>query len=214
MSAFLILIADDHDLIRRGLKSLLEGQPGWQVCGEAKTGTEALQMTEQFRPQVAVLDITMPGLNGLDVTRRIRKISPQTEVLLVSAHYSDQLVKDSFEVGALGYLLKSDSDRDLVKAVKTVAEHKPFYTARATEAMLAKLSPSAAIEEPAVQLTSREREILQLVCEGKVTKEIAALLNLSVKTAETHRSNIMRKLKMHSIGELVRYAVQNRIIEP
>jgi DNA-binding NarL/FixJ family response regulator len=214
MNAFLILIADDHDLIRRGLKSLLEGQPGWQVCGEAKTGTEALQMTEQFRPQVAVLDITMPGLNGLDVTRRIRKISPQTEVLLVSAHYSDQLVKDSFEVGALGYLLKSDSDRDLVKAVKTVAEHKPFYTARATEAMLAKLSPSAAMEEPAVQLTSREREILQLVCEGKVTKEIAALLNLSVKTAETHRSNIMRKLKMHSIGELVRYAVQNRIIEP
>ena len=214
MKPLLILIADDHDLIRRGLKSLLESQLGWQVCAEAKTGTEALQMTEQFMPQVAILDITMPGLNGLDVTRRIRKISPQTEVLLVSAHYSDQLVKDSFEVGALGYLLKSDSDQQLVKAVKTVAAHKPFYTARASEVMLAKLAPSATNEKPAVQLTSREREILQLVCEGKVTKEIAALLNLSVKTAETHRSNIMRKLNMHSVGELVRYAVQHRIIEP
>jgi DNA-binding NarL/FixJ family response regulator len=209
MTPLRILVAVDHDLLRRGIKSLLEDQRGWEVCGEARTGIEAVSRAEQLQPDVAILDITMPQLNGLDATRKIRKASWQTEILLLSVQYSDRLVQDSFEAGALGYLLKSDSGQHLVKAVETLALHRPFYTARAKEALLAQFNSA-----PATDLTPREREILQLISEGKATREIAALLSLSVKTIEFHRSNIMRKLNAHKVSELVRYAVRNRIIEP
>jgi DNA-binding NarL/FixJ family response regulator len=213
-----ILIADDHDLMRRGLKALIETRGGWTVCAEATTGREAVELAKKFRPEVAVLDITMPELNGIETARRIRKASRGTEVLMLSTHYSDRLVREVIETGARGYVVKSDSDRDLLIAIETLSKHKPFFTPLATEAVLnnfGKAQPGIEDTESEQEpLSSREREILQLLSEGRSSKEVASALDLSVKTAETHRANIMRKLKVHNVTELVRYAVRNSIIEP
>jgi DNA-binding NarL/FixJ family response regulator len=213
-----ILIADDHDLMRRGVKALLQSHAGWEVCGEAHTGREAVAKAEELKPDIVVLDISMPDLNGVDAAKRIRKGSPDTEILILSVHYSDQLIRDILEAGVRGYIVKSDSDRDLIIAVETLANHKPFFTPRATEVMLTNFNEGKTKTEPPEtmrdRLTSREREIVQLLAEGKSSKEVASSLNISVKTAETHRANIMRKLQLHTVSELVRYAVRNQIIEP
>ena len=217
MKTLRILIADDHDLMRRGVKALLQSRPGWEVCGEAHTGREAVAKAEELKPDVVILDISMPDLNGVDAAKRIRKASPDTEVLILSVHYSDQLIRDILEAGVRGYIVKSDSDRDLVIAVETLANHKPFFTPRATEVMLTNFNEGKTKadlpETMRDRLTSREREIVQLLAEGKSSKEVASSLNISVKTAETHRANIMRKLQLHTVSELVRYAVRNQIIE-
>jgi DNA-binding NarL/FixJ family response regulator len=205
--------------MRRGLKVLLDARPGWSVCAEASTGREAVTMAETLRPDIAILDISMPELNGVEAARRILKVSPNTEVLILSVHYSDQLIREILEAGVRGYIVKSDSDRDLVIAVEALSNHKPFFTPRATELILSNYNqkgvppdtPPGKIHE---RLTSREREIVQLLSEGKSSKEVASALNISVKTAETHRANVMRKLDIHSVSELVRYAVRNQIIEP
>jgi len=218
MKTLRILIADDHDLMRRGVKALLQSHAGWEVCGEAHTGREAVAKAEELKPDIVVLDISMPDLNGVDAAKRIRKGSPDTEVLILSVHYSDQLIRDILEAGVRGYIVKSDSDRDLIIAVETLANHKPFFTPRATEVMLTNFNEGKNRTEPPEtmrdRLTSREREIVQLLAEGKSSKEVASSLNISVKTAETHRANIMRKLQLHTVSELVRYAVRNQIIEP
>ena len=214
-----ILVADDHDLMRRGLKVLLDARQGWSVCAEASTGREAVTMAESLRPDIAILDISMPELNGVEAARRILKLSPNTEVLILSMHYSDQLIREILEAGVRGYIVKSDSYRDLVIAIEALSNHKPFFTPRATELILSNYnqkgtSPDAQLERMGDRLTSREREIVQLLSEGKSSKEVASTLNISVKTAETHRANVMRKLDIHSVSELVRYAVRNQIIEP
>lgn len=213
-----ILIADDHDIMRHGLKALVETHPGWTVCAEARTGREAVELAGKLRPEVAVLDITMPELNGIEASRRIQKASRNTEVLMLSTHYSDHLVREVIETGARGYVVKSDSDRDLLIAIEALVKHKPFFTPLATEAVLSNFSKGISglqnAEPTEDRLSSREREILQLLSEGRSSKEVASALDLSVKTAETHRSNIMRKLKVHNVTELVRYAVRNQIIEP
>ena len=219
MKTLRILIADDHDLMRRGLKALLESHPGWAICAEAHTGREAVAKAEEHKPDIVILDITMPELNGIEAARRILKVSPNTEILVLSVHYSDQLIRDILDAGVRGYIVKSDSDRDLIIAVEALANHKPFFTPRATELILSNFSnKGASVAETAVavgdRLTSREREIVQLLSEGKSSKEVASVLSISVKTAETHRANIMRKLEIHSVSELVRYAVRNQIIEP
>ena len=217
MNSLRILIADDDDLMRRGLKVLLESHHGWTICAEARTGREALEHVTKLKPDIAVLDITMPELNGLEAARRMHKVSPHTEILILSVHYSDEIVRQVIDAGAHGYVIKSDSDRDLAIAVEALANHKPFFTPLATEAMLTGLGGISASEIPEPRenrLSSREREVLQLLSEGRSSKEVASSLDLSVKTAETHRANIMRKLKIHSVSELVRYAVRNRIIEP
>jgi DNA-binding NarL/FixJ family response regulator len=219
MKALRILIADDHDLMRRGLKALLESHTGWTVCAEAHTGREAVTKVEELKPDIVILDITMPELNGVEAARRILKASPNTEILVLSVHYSDQLIRDILDAGVRGYIVKSDSDRDLVVAVEALANHKPFFTPRATELILSNFnskggSISDIPETIGDRLTSREREIVQLLSEGKSSKEVASTLSISVKTAETHRANIMRKLEIHSVSELVRYAVRNQIIEP
>lgn len=219
MASLRILIADDHDLMRRGLRALLESHPGWEICGEASTGREAVSLTEELKPDIIILDITMPELNGVDAARRILRSTPETEVLLLSVHYSDQLIREILEAGIRGYIVKSDSDRDLVIAVEALANHKPFFTPRATELILNYLhkrpgDPSDPPDTIGDRLTTREREIVQLLSEGKSSREVATALNISVKTAETHRANIMRKLEIHSVSELVRYAVRNQIIEP
>ena len=217
MKTVRILIADDHDLMRRGVRTLLEPHPGWEICGEATTGREAVTKAEQLKPNIVILDISMPDLNGVDAAKRIKKASPDTEVLIFSAHYSDQLIREILEAGVRGYIVKSDSDRDLVIAVESLAKKKPFFTSRATEVMLTSFSdggPKQDVSEPLRdRLTTREREIVQLLAEGKSSKEVASSLNISVKTAETHRANIMRKLQIHTVSELVRYAVRNQIVE-
>jgi DNA-binding NarL/FixJ family response regulator len=218
MKTVRILIVDDHDLMRRGIKALLQSHAGWEVVGEAHTGREAVTKAEELKPDVVILDISMPDLNGIEAARRIRKSSPNTEVLILSVHYSDQLIRDILEAGVRGYIVKSDSDRDLVIAVETLANHKPFFTPRATEVILSNFNgarPGNDLPESVRdRLTSREREIVQLLAEGKSSKEVASSLCISVKTAETHRANIMRKLQLHTVTDLVRYAVRNQIIEP
>jgi DNA-binding NarL/FixJ family response regulator len=218
VSALQILVADDHDLMRRGLRSVLEAQPGWQVCAEAHTGSEAVEMAEKLKPHVAILDIAMPEMNGLEAAKQIRQASAKTEILVLSVHYSDQLIRDIVDAGVRGYIVKSDSDRDLVIAVKALANHKPFFTPHATELMLSSLGDShvnipensSSIKE---RLTPREREIVQLISQGRNSKDVATMLGISVKTAETHRANIMRKLQVHTVSELVRYALRNKLIE-
>jgi DNA-binding NarL/FixJ family response regulator len=212
-----ILVADDHDIIRRGLKQLLTSRPGWEVCGEAKTGREAVELAEQLKPEVVVMDISMPELNGLEAARRIHKSSPKIGILILTLHFSDQLVRDIVEAGARAYIMKSDADRDLVSAVDALANRRTFFTSRAAEMLLNGFANKNSVPDPEAhlrdRLTSREREIVQLLAEGKSSKEVAVALGISVKTAETHRANIMRKLEMHSVSEVVRYAVKNLIIE-
>jgi len=212
-----ILVADDHDIVRRGLKQLLTAKAGWEVCAEAKNGRDAVILAEQHKPDVVVMDVSMPELNGLEAARRIRKQLPKTEVVILTLHFSDQLVHDIVQAGARAYIMKSDADRDLVAAVEAVSHRRSFFTPKAAEMVLSDFrTRSAGDEEPRPfrgRLTPREREIVQLLAEGKSSKEVAVALGISVKTAETHRANIMRKLEMHSVSELVRYAVKNQIIE-
>jgi DNA-binding NarL/FixJ family response regulator len=207
-----ILVADDHHVVRTGLRALLESKSGWQVCAEAANGREAVEKARELKPDVAVLDIGMPLLNGVEATRQIRKLSPKTEILILTMHDSDLLVQEVLAAGALGYILKDDADRNLIAAVDSLRRHKPFLSSRVSEAALSAGAPEG--ERPSrSRLTPRQREILQLLAEGKSNKEVAAALGISVKTAETHRANIMLKLNFHSITELVRYAVRNKIIQ-
>jgi DNA-binding NarL/FixJ family response regulator len=212
-----ILIADDHEVIRRGLKALLCSRPGWAVCGEAATGREAISKAEEQRPDIVVMDIGMPELNGLEATRRIRKKLPKTQVVILSLHYSDQLVREVLDCGAHSYVLKSDASLDLVTAVEAVADNRTFFTSDAAQVLVDGFCRPGSTSRPALMrnlLSAREREILQLLAEGKSSKEVAIALGISVKTAEKHRANTMRKLEMHSVSELVRYAVKHCIIEP
>lgn len=212
MTALRILIADDHSVVRAGLRSLLESHPGWEVCAEAADGREAVDKAAKLKPHVAVLDIGMPLLNGVDATRRIRKSSPHTEVLILTMHESEDLVQQVSEAGARGYILKDDADRVLIAAVDAVRNHKPYFSTRVSPATGSDDSPEPH-KSSRSRLTPREREILQLLAEGKSNKEVASLLGISVNTAEAHRANIMIKLDFHSITELVVYAVRNKIIQ-
>jgi DNA-binding NarL/FixJ family response regulator len=212
-----ILVADDHQVVRTGLRALLESKTGWQVCAEAANGREAVEKAARLKPDVAVLDIGMPLLNGVEATRQIRKLSPQTEILILTMHDSELLVQEVLGAGAHGYILKDDADRNLVAAVDALRRHKPFLSSRVSEAVSGTAGPagdgSALSQASRSRLTPREREIVQLLAEGKSNKEVAGYLGISVKTAETHRANIMLKLDFHSITDLVRYAVRNNIIQ-
>jgi DNA-binding NarL/FixJ family response regulator len=212
-----ILLADDHDVVRRGLKELLEEHVGWTVCAEAATGREAVALAVEHRPHVAVLDLSMPELNGLEATRRIRQAVPETEVLVFTMHESEELIREVLAAGARGYLLKSDAAGQLVPAVESLAKHKPFFTGRISEVVLKGFLKSGRAETaapPTDRLTSREREIVQLLAEGNSNKQIARLLDLSVKTVETHRAAVMRKLELRSLPDLVRFAIRNQIVQP
>src|SRR5215208_152282 len=212
-----ILLADDHEIVRRGLKELLEEQSGWIVCGEAANGREAVELAAQSRPQVAVIDFSMPELNGLEATRRIRQAAPETEVLIFTMHESEELIREVLAAGARGYLLKSEAARHLVTAVDSLARHMPYFSGRVSAVVLEgylKGQPARAASLGADRLTSREREIVQLLAEGNSNKAIASRLNLSVKTVETHRASIMRKLELTSLADVVRFAVRNHIIQP
>jgi DNA-binding NarL/FixJ family response regulator len=209
-----ILVADDHQVVRRGLRALLESKTGWQVCAEAANGREAVEKAKELRPDVAVLDIGVPLLNGMEATRQIRKVSPGTEILILTMHDSEFMIQGVLDAGARGYILKDDADRNLLAAVEALRRHKPYLSSRVSAAASRAAPPDAARTDPLGRpLTPREREIVQLLAEGKSNKEIATYLKISVKTAETHRANIMVKLRFHSVTELVRYAVKNKIIQ-
>lgn len=216
MTVLRILIADDHSVVRAGLRTLLESRSGWTVCAEASDGRDALEKAAKLKPDVAILDIGMPLLNGVDATRRIRLCSPRTEILILTMHESDDLVQQVVEAGAHGYILKDDADRVLLAAVEALRLRKPYFSTRVSSALDSE-EFSAPIPDgakpPRSRLTPREREILQLLAEGKSNKEVASLLGISVNTAEAHRSSIMLKLDLHSVAELIHYALRNNIIK-
>jgi DNA-binding NarL/FixJ family response regulator len=214
-----ILIADDHEVARRGIRAVLESHPGWEVCGEARDGRESVELAAATKPDLVLLDIGMPNLNGLEAARQILATSPEIAILILTMHDSDNVVREVLRAGARGFLLKSDAGRDLVAAVEALQLQRTFFTTRVSQMVLdgfldrEKKGDSIRIEDSGEVLTSREREVIQLLAEGKTSKEVAVALNLSVKTAETHRTNLMRKLGLHSVADLTRYAVRNGIVQ-
>jgi DNA-binding NarL/FixJ family response regulator len=204
-----ILIADDHEVVRAGLRALLSDQPNWQVVAEAADGKEAVAQVLNTAPDVAIVNCSLPVLNGLEVTRQIRRGCPSTEVIIFTMHDNNSLIHDLLQAGARGYLLKSEAGRLLLTAVETVAEHKPFFAGMASATLL----QSFLTKGNDCPLTARERSVVQLVAEGHINKQIASILNLSVKTVETHRAAVHRKLNINSTADLVRYAIRNKIIE-
>jgi DNA-binding NarL/FixJ family response regulator len=208
-----ILIADDHEVFRRGLRSVLTDVPAWQVIAEAGDGAEAVQLAATLAPDIIVIDLSMPRLNGLDAARQIRSNMPTTQVLIVTAHESEQLVREVLDAGALGYLLKSDASALLVKAIESLLEGRPWFTSKVGHLVLEGYLRTGRDGVNVDPLSTRERHIVQLLAEGRSNKEVARALHISVKTVETHRSNIMRKMGFTSLADLVRYAVRNKIVE-
>jgi DNA-binding NarL/FixJ family response regulator len=206
---FRILIADDHEVVRQGLRSLLVSHANWEVCGEASDGWEAVRKAQELNPELVALDIGMPNLNGLDAARQILHNNPSQRILFLTLYESEQMAKAVMQIGARGLILKSDAVRDLVTAVEAVQRGSTFFTSRLARSVLGEHTTPPKKD----LLTGRERQVVQLLAEGKSSKEVASALNLSVKTAETHRSNIMRKLGAHSVSELVMYAVRNNIVQ-
>jgi DNA-binding NarL/FixJ family response regulator len=210
-----VFIADDHDVVREGLRSiLLSTTLSIEVSGEACTGAEAVEKISELKPDVAIVDISMPELNGLEVARRIRKTSPETSVLILTVHESEQLMEEVLSAGARGYVLKSDAARCLVMAIESLFAGGFFLNSRLGDLMVQGYLSQASSRPPGGSvLTSSEREVLQLLAEGRSNKQVAALKGISVKTVETHRANIMRKLKLRSTSGLVHYAVRNGMIQ-
>ncbi|MGH8046399.1 MAG: response regulator [Chthoniobacterales bacterium] len=212
-----ILIADDHEVVRHGVRDLLAAQPGWEVCGAASTGREAVKLAEEKQPDIVVLDLSMPGLNGMEAARQIRKVQPEIKILIFTMHETEELVREVFRSGANGYVLKSDAGTHLIAAINAVLEGNHYCSSKLNDWIFqgflraAKGEPGEAATDEA--LTAREREIVQLLSEGQGNKEVASVLGISVKTVETHRAVIMRKLRLNAFSDLVRYAIRNHIIE-
>ena len=216
MTTVRILIADDHEIVRRGIAAHIAQHPDWEVVAEAANGRDAVTLALDLKPDLIVLDLTMPELNGLAAASRIRASWPEARILILTVHESEQLVREVLAAGAQGYVLKSDAGRILTAALETLREGGSFFTPKIGRMVLEGYlrTPAGAEELGAATLSAREKEIVQLLAEGKSNKEVAVALGISVKTAETHRSNIMRKGGFGSLAELVRYAIRNRIIEP
>jgi DNA-binding NarL/FixJ family response regulator len=211
-----IVVVDDHAVVRRGVRALIESRAGWEVVAEAATGREALDAVKRLHPEIVVMDLILPELNGLEATRQIVRESPHTEVLVLTMHHSEELARQVLKAGARGYVLKSDADQNLITAIDALRQHKPFLTSGVTEFMLDGFLRNASKPEEASKevITPREREIIQLLAEGHSNKEAATRLGISVKTIEAHRANIMRKLRLRSVSDLVRYAIRNKIAQP
>jgi two-component system response regulator NreC len=210
-----ILIADDHALIREGTCAVLGREPGWNVCGQAANGREAVAQAIALEPDVVVLDMTMPELNGLDAAIQIRRQLPGTEVLLLSGYGSEELIHAAFRAGVKSFLLKTGAEEYLLEAIRSLAEHKPFLTPTVAQVLLSPvLAPNGSANDAAVTgLTAREREVLQFTAEGRTNKDVATALKIGVRTAENHRASVLRKLNLNSVAELVRYAIRNKMID-
>ena len=212
-----ILVVDDHSIVRRGIRAMLESQPGLEVCAEAATGAEAIDKLATEHPDLVVLDLTMPEKNGLEVTRLVRQKSPNTEVLILTMHFSEEIAKEVLRCGARGYLLKSDADHELLTAVRHIQQNKPFFTSK-----LAMSMAESFVRDPGgrdtggteVPLSARELEVVQLLASGKSNKEAAAMIGVSTRTVESHRNHIMRKMNFRSFSDLIRFAIRNNLIQP
>lgn len=212
MKSYSLLVADDHALMRRGLRQLLESEPGWKVIAEAAGGREAVNKALEFRPNLVVMDVSMPDLNGLDATRMILKELRDTRVLILTMHDAPELIEKTLEAGASGYVLKSDAEADLVKAADALLHGRTFFTSAASRVVLERVRRPP--RPPGSNLTPREIEVVRLLAQGKSNKEVAATLGLSQRTVESHRTRIMQKLELDSFSELIRYAIRNSIIQP
>ena len=206
-----ILIADDHEVVRSGLRRILLSQPNWEVVAEAVDGKDAISKATETKPDIAILDYSLPRINGMEAKRQIRARLPKTEVLIFTMHDSEALIQELLKAGARGYLLKTDATRYLIAAIESLALHRPFFTAKVSEQLLDTFL--AQPERQVSALTNRERGVVQLIAEGHTNKQIAHILSISLKTVETHRSAIMRKLSLSSSAGLVRYAIRNRLVE-
>ena len=216
-----VLVVDDHPVVRRGIRAVLETQPGIEVWGEASNGAEALDLVKAAKPELVLVDLTMPEMDGLQVTAAIREVSPETEVLVLSMHFTEELAREVLRCGALGYLLKSDADEELLAAVDHARRHQPFFTSKLATTMaqnfMAGRPGDVALDEdgqPASPLTEREIQVVQLLAEGKSNKEVAAALGVSTRTVESHRNHIMRKMSFGSFSDLIRFAVRSNLVEP
>jgi DNA-binding NarL/FixJ family response regulator len=214
MSAFRILVVDDHPIFRFGLCSMLRSREGWEVCGEAADGRDAVTKCRQLKPDLLILDICLPELNGADAARQILKHNPDQVILVLTAVDSEHVIRECLESGVRGWVFKSDAPEDVMTAVEAMQRQKTMFSSRVSDLIMDgyRRHRAGPTPESVTRLSPREREVVQLVTEGKASKEIAAILNVSLATAETHRSNILRKLRLHSIAELVLYAVRNGIV--
>lgn len=206
-----ILLAEDHALVRHGFRMILAAQPDMEIVGEAGNGREAIELAQTLKPDVVVMDVAMPELNGIEATRRLIELAPRTRVLALSMHKDAVYVREILRAGARGYLLKDSADADLLVAVRAVAKGEGYLSPGVSDAVLSDYRRH--VTDPLDLLTSREREVLQMIAEGKTNKEIATTLNLSVYTVEAHRGHLMEKLNLHSTGELVRFAVRSGLID-
>ena len=216
METLRILLADDHPIVRQGTRALLSTVPGWEVVAETDNGRDAIALTEKLKPDIVILDIGMPQLNGLDATQQIKKHSPETEVLIFTSKVTDELIYNVFTSGARSYIVKHDASDQLIDAVKALSQHKTFFTSHVSEVIFSRYMQEEKPGDDTLEnsrISAREREIVQLLAEGKSNKEVANILGISVKTAETHRAAIMRKLGLKSFSDMVRYAIRNKIIE-
>jgi len=208
-----ILLADDHVVVRSGLRTFLEARAGFSICAEASNGRDAVDLAVRKKPDVAILDITLPVLNGVEATRQIRKGVPETEILIFTARVTEDLVREALYAGARGYLLKSEADDQIIKAIESLARHHAYFSGLVSESLLDNLMQNS---DPSngTRLTAREREVVRLVAEGNSSKAIALVLGISMKTVDTHRTSAMRKINVRSVADLVRYAVRTKLIEP
>jgi len=212
MSTVRILLADDHEIVREGVRALITRQPGWEICGEAATGREAVEQAEKLKPDIVIMDIGMPELNGLDATRQIKRVLPQTEILIFTANETEEIMRHVFKAGARAYLLKLETNKHLIPAIEMLCKHRTYFSSKVSDSIFSGyLQSGAGVEDTA--LSPRERETVQLIAEGKSNKEVAGVLNIGVKTVETHRAAIMRKLRLDSVAALVHYAIRNGITE-
>lgn len=208
-----ILLVDDHEVVRRGIRALLESHRHWKICGEAATGREAVKKARGLKPDLVVLDLSIPDMDGTDIAREIRNTLPETEILVFTMYDSGRRATEAMAAGARGVVLKSEAARDLVRGVEALSRHKPYLSPRVTEVIVGGLAKGVDMVPPASDLTARERETLKLLAEGKSSKEIAVALGISPKTASAHRANIVRKLKLHSLSDLIYYAIRNGIVK-
>ncbi len=211
-----ILLVDDHEVVREGVRRLIEKETGWEVCGEAVDGRKAVALAVKLAPDIVVLDLSMPELNGLEAARQIKRALPKTEVLIFTGEESEQVIHEVFAAGARSYILKSDIGEHLIAAIRALGQHKHYFTSRISEIVFARYVDGKSGEghDKTEGLTPREREIVQLLGEGKSNKETSAVLHISIKTVETHRAAVMRKLRLDSFADLIRYAIRNKIVAP
>jgi DNA-binding NarL/FixJ family response regulator len=215
-----VIVVDDHPVVRRGLRAILETQRDIEVYGEASDGLSAVELVKKGKPNLVLLDLTMPEMNGLEVTAAVRECSPDTEVLVLSMHFSEELAREVLRSGALGYMLKSDADDELLEAIDRVRRHQPFFTSKLASAMAQNFldgPPEGGVDadgQPASPLTDRELQVVQLLAEGKSNKEVAGALGVSTRTVESHRNHIMRKMNFTSFSELIRFAIRSNLVAP